>query len=366
MNTLSIQFGPQQIFVIVGPTASGKSSLAIALAQRYRGEIISADSRQVYRGMDIGTGKVERDSLTCHPELVEGSASIVERSLDYARDDKRKTVPNEKHFLSEGIVHHLLDIREPHEAYNVTDFKNDAQGIIHDIQSRGKLPILCGGTLFWVQALINNQSFPEVLPDPILREELSHLSAQELFAKLQAIDPERAATIDRNNPIRLIRALEIVQSLGKVPPLQSNLTVCHPERSRRISDSSATVGMTHPNTQYINQNDYFIIALNPPKEILDANIQKRLDERFDQGMIEEVQSLHEHGVLWEKLEAFGLEYRWIALFLQGKINELSMKEKLFFDIIHYAKRQRTWLRRWEKQGADIHWIEFASEVEKLF
>ncbi len=329
MNHTSRKFDRSQTLAIVGPTASGKSSLAISLALKYDGEIISADSRQVYCGMDIGTGKVTTE----------------EQSL---------------------AQHHLLDIREPHEEYNVTDFKCDAQAIIRDIRSRGKLPILCGGTLFWAQALIDNQSFPEVLPDLILRKELSHLSIQELFAKLQAIDPERALTIDRNNPIRLIRALEIVQSLGKVPSLQSNPMICHPERSRRISDSSATIGMTHPKPQYINQSNYFIIAFNPPKDILDANIRKRLDERFDQGMIEEVRRLHEHGAAWEKLEAFGLEYRWIARFLQGNIDEPTMKEKLFFDIVHYAKRQRTWLRRWEKQGADIHWIEAASETEIFF
>jgi len=120
--------------------------------------------------------------------------------------------------------------------------------------------------------------------------------------------------------------------------------------------------VTHPLTHIAPNKNYFIIAINPSKEILNAKIKKRLDERFDQGMIKEVENLHDQGVSFERLEAFGLEYRWIALFLQGKLDETTMREKLYFDIIHYAKRQRTWLRRWEKQGADIHWIQAASEI----
>jgi tRNA dimethylallyltransferase len=298
---MSRKFDNSQILAIIGPTASGKSSLAIALAQKYDGEIISVDSRQVYCGMDIGTGKV----------------TMKEQSL---------------------AKHHLIDICNPSEDYNVTDFKRSAKTLIDDIRNRSKLPIICGGTLFWVQSLINNQSFPEVPPNPKLREELSQLPNEALFEKLQALDPNRAKTIDNKNSFRLIRALEIVQALGKVPITKNHHT---------------------------DNTDYFIIALNPPKDILDANIRKRLDERFDQGMIKEVRSLHEQGMSFEKLEAFGLEYRWIARFLQEKIDEQTMREKLYFDTVHYAKRQRTWLRRWEKQGANIHWIQDASEV-KMF
>jgi tRNA dimethylallyltransferase len=298
MNDMSRKFNPAQILAIVGPTASGKSSLAIEIAKKYSGEIISADSRQIYRGMDIGTGKV----------------TIKEQLL---------------------AKHHLIDIREPNEDYNVTDFKRDAEECITDIQNRGKLPIICGGTFFWVQALIDNQSFPVVPPNPKIRKKLSKLSTEELFKKLKTLDPKRAETIDAKNPIRLIRAIEIATALGSVP-LQEQ---------------------TMPN------EDYFIIAINPPKEILDAKIKKRLDERFNQGMIEEIQTLHNQGISFERLESFGLEYRWIAVFLQEKIDNQTMKEKLYFDIIHYAKRQLTWLRRWEKQGAQIHWIRDASEID---
>lgn len=289
MEKMSVDIN--KILVITGPTASGKSSLAIELARKYDGEIISADSRQIYRGMDIGTGKV-----TAEEQIL--------------------------------AKHHLIDIREPNEDYNVTDFKRDAEALIQGIRSRGKLPIICGGTSFWIQALVDDQSFPAVPPNPKLREELSHVSCEELFARLEALDPERAKAIDNKNSFRLIRALEIIEVIGKVPDIEKN----------------------------IRNEKYQIIAINPPKEDLDVKIKKRLDERFDQGMIEEVRSLHEQGVNWERLETFGLEYRWIAYFLQGKVTESEMREKLFFDIVHYAKRQRTWLRRWEKQGADIYWI----------
>lgn len=291
MKEMSIDIDRSKILVITGPTASGKSSLAIELARKYDGEIISADSRQMYRGMDIGTGKV----------------TVEEQSL---------------------AKHHLIDICEPNEDYNVTDFKRDAEASIRDIRSRGKLPIICGGTSFWIQAIVDDQAFPAVPPNPKLREELSHISCEELFARLKTLDPKRAETIDSKNSFRLIRALEIIEALGKVP-------------------------VARKNTQ---SEKYQIIAINPPKEILDAKIQKRLDERFNQGMIEEIQNLHDEGVSWERLEAFGLEYRWIAFFLQGKATESEMQEKLYFDIVHYAKRQRTWLRRWEKQSADIQWV----------
>lgn len=292
------------ILIIAGPTASGKSGLAIEIARARNGEILSVDSRQIYRGMDIGTGKV----------------TFEEQSL---------------------AKHHLIDIRHPNEDYNVTDFVTDAKEFIADIQSRGKLPILCGGTGFWMQAISDNQTFPSVLPNPSLRVNLSKLSAEELFAQIKQLDPNRAETIDRNNPVRLIRALEIIEALGKVPPLSFKFETKGSDHKPELTDS---------------KNNFIITALNPSKEILDAKIKKRLDERFDQGMTSEIRTLRDQGISWERLETFGLEYRWIARFLQGNIEEKAMRERLFFDIVHYAKRQKTWLRRWEKQGTKIHWI----------
>jgi tRNA dimethylallyltransferase len=297
----------KRVLVIVGPTASGKSGLAIELARQFDGEIISADSRQIYRGMDIGTGKVT-------PE---------EQAL---------------------VRHWLLGIIDPTQSYNVTDFQRDAQHAIADIRSRGKLPIICGGTGFWVQALVANQQFPGVEPNWELREELSKLSREELFSRLELLDPERAQTIDRNNPVRLIRAIEIAKSRSMEHEV--------------ISNEAKNTQSIESHTPYSTPLTSRIIALNPPLDILKEKIKKRLDERFDtQDMIGEVSRLHAQGLSWERLESFGLEYRWIAYYLQEKVTEAEMREKLYFASIHYAKRQLTWLRRWERQGAEIHWID---------
>ncbi len=279
--------------VIVGPTASGKSDLAILLAQKYNGEIISADSRQVYRGMDIGTGKVTK----------------AEQKL---------------------AKHWLLDIASPKRSYNVTHFVRDAKKTIADIHRRGKTPIICGGSGFWVQALIEDNPFPAVKPNPTLRKELEKISVEKLFAKLKKKDLRRAKNIDAKNKVRLIRALEICTALGKVPVLDPSSVTSH--------------------------QDFFILALSPPQETLYRNIETRLEKRIKKGMVAEVTKLRTSGLSWKKLESFGLEYKYIAFFIQMKISREEMKEQLNFEIRHYAKRQLTWLRRFEKQGARIHWI----------
>lgn len=301
--------------VIMGPTASGKSDLAIALAKKYDGEIISADSRQVYRGMDIGTGKVIRDTVTNHPELVE-------------------------EYYSEGIRHHLLDVASPKRNYNVTHFVRDAKQATADIKKRGKTPIICGGTGFWIQALIEDNPFPAVKPNSELRKTLEKLSVEELFAQLEKKDPVRAKNIDAKNKIRLIRALEIIDTLGMVPPL------------RKTKDSS------------LRSQEFLIIVLNPAQEVLYKNIATRLQKRMDQGMVAEVERLRADGISWKRLESFGLEYKYIALLLQKKITLDEMKERLEFEIRHYAKRQLTWLRRFEKT-LPLHWIASPDEAEKL-
>lgn len=285
----------------MGPTASGKSDLAILLAQKYDGEIISADSRQVYRGMDIGTGKV----------------TLAEQKL---------------------APHHLLDVASPKRSYNVTHFVRDAKRAITDIKKRGKTPIICGGTGFWIQALLEENTFPAVKPSPELRKKLGKLSVEALFQQLQKKDPTRAKTIDAQNKIRLIRALEIIETLGVVPPIQKS----------RIK----------------NLESYLVIVLNPSKETLDKNIAIRLEKRFKKGMVAEVEKLREEGLSWRKLESFGLEYKYVALFLRKKISRTEMKERLNFEIRHYAKRQLTWLRRFEKT-TPLHWITDPKEARKL-
>ena len=313
----------KKIIAIVGPTASGKSDLAIALARKYDGEIISADSRQVYRGMDIGTGKVPRDFPV------------------KSKTQNAKTKQETDAFFSEGIVHHLIDIADPKEDYNVAHFIHDAEEAIEDIRSRGKQPIICGGTHFWIQALLDDTGIPAVPPDPAFRARLAAHTPEQLFSLLEQKDPARAASIDRHNPVRLIRALEIIAALGAVP-----------DTKYKIQD-----------TRY---KDSLIIALSPPKEILHERITKRLEKRIAEGMIEEVEHLHTEGVSWERLEAFGLEYRYIALFLQEKITEAAMHEELLHAIWHYAKRQLSWLRRWKRLGANIRWISDPKEAEEKF
>lgn len=285
----------------MGPTASGKSDLAIALARQYNGEIISADSRQVYRGMDIGTGKVTK----------------AEQRM--AR-------------------HHLIDVASPKRSYNVTHFVSDAKRAIADIKKRGKTPIICGGTGFWIQALIEENAFPAVKPNPELRKKLGKLTASELFEKLTKKDPKRAATIDAKNKIRLIRALEICASLGTVPT---------PSKSNKLKAKS-----------------YLIIVLKPPKETLDNNISVRLEKRLKKGMVAEVKRLRAEGLSWKKLESFGLEYKYVSLFLQKKLSREEMVERLTFEIRHYAKRQLTWLRRFEKSQL-LHFITTPTEAEKI-
>lgn len=284
---LSMKDNRPLLIVIAGPTASGKSDLAIRLAKKLRGEIISADSRQVYRGMDIGTGKVTK------------------------REQKL-------------VRHWLLDVASPTRQYSVAQFKRDAEKAIRHISKRGKLPIICGGTGFWIDALVYGQTLPEVKPDAKLRAQLRKLTPAQMFARLNKLDPVRAAVIDRRNPVRLIRALEIVMTTGMpVPP------------ARRSSPYRV-----------------LYLGVSRPMDELQRRIEKRLDARLKAGMIAEVRRLHANGVGWKRLESFGLEYRWVARFLQGNITRHEMRDALLKDIVAYAKRQLTWWRK----NKDIFWV----------
>lgn len=299
----------------MGPTASGKSDVAIKLARKFNGEIISADSRQIYKGMDLGTGKVQGQLLASSFQLF---GKTITRKL----------------FISEGIPHHLIDVVEPNEDFNISHFKKMANKAIEEILSKGKLPIICGGTGFWIQAITENMNLPEVPPNEKLRQKLELKTSEELFEQLKKLDPERASDIDNQNKFRLIRALEIIETLGKVP---SKLSVIDQQSSKY---------------------NFLQIAISVPKEVLHEKIRNRLESRLEEGMIEEVKKLNENGVSWERLEKFGLEYRWLARFLQNKISKEEMQEKLYFDIIHYAKRQMTWLKRnkeivWKNDYQDI-------------
>jgi tRNA dimethylallyltransferase len=271
-----------KLIVIVGPTAVGKSDMAVQVARAFNGEVISADSRQVYKGLDIGSGKITRSEM-------------------------------------KGVPHHLLDVISPktRKAFTAADFQRLAQEKIEEISNRGKLPIICGGTGFYIQTLIDGTVFPEVLPNPKLRTLLAKKTLSQLQETLKKIDPARFKTIDQQNKVRLIRAIEIAKALGKVPKLKK------------------TPGAYDP----------LLIGLTLDPEKLKEKIKKRLDKRFAHGMIKEVRNLHKLGVSWKRLESFGLEYRLISQFLQKKISRKEMTERLEIEIRQFAKRQMVWFKR---------------------
>jgi tRNA dimethylallyltransferase len=285
-----------KLIAIVGPNASGKTSLAIKLAKKFEGEIISADSRQVFRGMDIGTGKASK------------------------KEQKQ-------------IRHYLLDVAWPKQEYNVSHYKKDALKAINNVQQKNKIPFLVGGTGFWIQAVVDNIDFPAIKPNYRLRTKLEKFPAKKLFTMLEKLDPQRAKKIDQHNPYRLIRAIEIISATKKsITPL-------------------------HTKPLY----DVLYIGLNPPRQKLYNLIDTRLAQRFKKGMITEVQKLRRNGVSWRRLYNFGLEYRFISLYLQKKLTREQMIERLTYAIHHYAKRQMTWFRRDKR----IHWIKNQAQAHRL-
>lgn len=310
-----------KIIVVLGPTASGKSDLAVKLAKKFKGEIISADSRQVYKGLNIGSGKVPKDKKI-----------------------PKSYILNSKSYFYNGISHHLLDVASPKRTFTVSQYQKFAGKAIKEILKRGKIPIVCGGTGFYIDALIYNYKLPEVPPNPKLRKELEKKSADELSKQLKKLDPARAKNIDRFNKRRLIRALEIV------------LTTKKPVPSTIIYDSIYNV---------------LFIGIKKPQEELKELISKRLKKRLEQGMLKEIKNLHKSGVSWKKLESFGLEYRRVAEYLQEKLNQADMASLLQKDIEHYAKRQMTWfsakggLASNEKKNRVINWIKNYKQAEKL-
>ena len=268
------------VVVIVGPTASGKSGLAVELAQQFDGEVISADSRQVYRGLDIGTAKITPEEM-------------------------------------QGVPHHLLDVVEPHVTYTAADFVRDGRQAIAHISARGKLPIIAGGTFFYIDSLLGRVSYPEVPPNEALRKELEQLDTATLLEQLTAVDEARATAIDPHNRRRLIRALEIADALGSIPPPRA------------------------PQETY----DVLTIGIKTSPESLRQTIRQRLRTRIEHGLIEEVQRLLDAGLSPERLDELGLEYRYVTSYLQDLITKEEMLETLATKINQYAKRQRTWLKR---------------------
>ncbi len=283
-----------KILVVLGPTASGKSTLAVKLALQRNGEIISADSRQVYKGLDIGSGKITKEEM-------------------------------------KGVPHHLLDVCSPHKVFTASDYAHLARKAINDILSRGKLPIVCGGTGFYIGAALYKNSFAPIKPNLAIRQKLNILATNKLAQKLEKLDPERFASIDIYNRPRLIRSLEIVLSTGKPVPKLKKIALYNAEK----------------------------IGILWPLEELDKRIELRLDQRLSPitgGMINEITNLKfpkkGKGLSSQRLHDLGLEYRYISLFLDGKLDYETMRANLLTAIKQYARRQITWFKR----DKEIRWI----------
>ncbi len=233
----------------------------------------------------------------------------------------------------DGIPHYLLDVASPRSTFTVTRYQQLARRAIKNILAKGKTPIIVGGTGFYIRSIVDGLVIPAVPPNQSLREKLERKTTAELFTILKKIDPTRAKTIDARNPRRLVRAIEIATQLGKVPLL------------KKIS------------LPY----QFLEIGITVPILILAAKIKWRLAKRLRQGMITEVKSLRAGGLSWKKLERFGLEYKFIALYLQEKITKEEMVAQLETAILQYAKRQMTWF----KKNQRIIWLEKPKEAEKL-
>ncbi|MDQ1138993.1 tRNA (adenosine(37)-N6)-dimethylallyltransferase MiaA [Pedobacter agri] len=289
------------LIIILGATASGKTRLAVQVAHALNGEIISADSRQVFKKMDIGTGK----------DLQE-----------YNFDDQK-------------IPYHLIDILQPGERYHVDAFKNDFYRVFEDILSRGKVPVLCGGTGLYIHSLLQNQRYTAVPVNETLRAELEKETKEELISRLQKF--ENTDYVDLNSTKRLIRAIEVAQFL------KFNTIETVP----RLELKPIIFGLTNE------------------VEMTREKILIRLEERLSGGMIQEVQHLLDEGISKEMLVFYGLEYKFIVNYLSGLLSEDEFKLRLGIAICQYAKRQNTFFRKMEKDGVLINWLNSSSTPNLL-
>lgn len=296
----------QKMITILGPTASGKTSVAAALALRTGGEIISADSRQVYRRMDIGTGK----------DLA-----------DYTIGDVH-------------IPYHLIDIAEPGIKYNLFQYQQDFHAAYNDIRSRGKLPILCGGTGLYIEAVLGGYSLSPVPQNQKLRESLEGKSLDQLTQMLVQLKQKNGSNMHNRTDVdtaqRAIRAIEIETY---------NLEHPTPERQMPPVDS-------------------LVIGINIDRELRREKITRRLKARLEEGMCDEIRSLIDGGVNPDDLIYYGLEYKFVTEYVVGKTSYEEMFRQLEIAIHQFAKRQMTWFRGMERRGYTIHWIDAAQSMDE--
>lgn len=286
----------RKIIVILGPTASGKSALAVKIAKKIGGEIISADSRQVYKKLDIGSGKITKKEMS-------------------------------------EVPHFCMNLISPKKIFTVVDFKKFADKAIEQIFTKNKIPIIVGGTGLYIQAITDNIALPKVEPDWKLRKEVEKKTTEQMFDLLKKLDPRRAETIDQRNPRRLIRAIEIAKTIGKVPNL-----VAKPPSWEALQ-----------------------IGIKLPDEVLKKNIEKRIEKMLKDGLVAETKKLKDSGLSWKRIYELGFEYRYPAMFLQGKNDKDEMLQKMIPENWQYAKRQMTWF----KKDKRINWVSKENQAEKL-
>ncbi len=285
------------ILTVAGPTACGKTKLAVKLALKYKGEIISGDSRQVFRGMDIGTGKDLEEYIT----------------------------------PSGAVPHHLIDIADPQEDYSLYRYISDFHRCFDEISERGMLPVLCGGSGLYIEGALKGYELPDIPVDHATRGELEGRPKEELISILQMESPEILSRTDISSSRRIIRGIEIARYL----------------KQNALPDSSETPAEYKP----------LVIGISLPREEIVRRIDLRLEKRLKEGMIEEVASLLKNGVPAEKMIKLGLEYRYCTLYIQNEISYENMTEKLRTEIHRFAKRQMTWFRGMERRGIPINWID---------
>ena len=290
------------LVVILGPTASGKTSFAVKLANQVKGEIISADSRQIYKGMDIGTGKDLEEYII-----------------------NNKTIP-----------YHLIDILSPNEDYSVYQFRNDFFECYNRLKDKNRNIILCGGTGLYIESVLLDYKIPNIKPNQKLRKFYANMSTEDLVKELKKLNSKMYDPKFHTTNRRIIRSIEIVKN---------------PIENKRDFDK-----------KFIS--DYIVFGIKQDREDLLKSIEHRLDDRFNNGMIEEVESLINNGLGFDRLKYFGLEYKIIGEYLFNVIDIDEMKLKLKFAINKFSKRQMTFFRRMEKRGIKINWFN-KDEIKKI-
>ena len=290
-----------ELMVILGPTATGKTALAVSAARIMKAEIVSADSRQIYRGLDIGTGK----DLA---EYCEGG---------------------------EPVPYHLIDFLNPGDSYNTFQFKSDATKVIRDIEGRGRLPLVCGGTGLYIESLLLDYHFSTATRQEDFRREAEHMENSVLARQIEVLGGE-LSNEDKANRHRLIRKLEVMLFSEEKKEMRESLKI----------------------------EKLHVFGIDLPREIIRKRISDRLIFRLENGMVEEVKALMDAGVSAKWLDALGLEYRFVSRYLKKQMTYQEMFTQLETAIHQFAKRQSTWFRRMEKRGIKINWIDGQAPVDE--